>query len=158
MRGAARRWGRIVAAVVVVVGIAVGAWIARRTRPASSPSSPDLVREAPAADSAALAPAGVRVRVEVLNATTTRGLARSATAYLRDLGYDVVANGNAPERRDSTAVVVRRDGGDVREWAVRAARAMGGAAVLDRPDSLRYVDLTVLVGTDWRPPPGPFRP
>ena len=28
----------------------------------------------------------------------------------------------------------------------------------DRPDSVRYLDVTVLVGGDWRPPPLPFYP
>jgi hypothetical protein len=107
-------------------------------------------------DTSAVAPAGVRIQVEVLNASSVRGLARRATGHLRDLGYDVVSSGNAGERHDSTVVLVRRGG---REWAERVARAMGaGARVEERPDSSRYLDVTVLVGSSWRPPPGPFRP
>ena len=101
------------------------------------------------------APDGVRVRVEVLNASTVRGLARRATMHLRDRGFDVVAIGNAGERRDSTIVLSRA--GD-EEWARRVARAMGGVPVEVRPDSARYVDVSVLLGSHWRPPPGPFRP
>ena len=101
-----------------------------------------------------VAPAGVRVKVEVQNATATRGLARRATLYLRDRGFDVVSFANAAERRDSTLVLNRSGHGD---WAALVAKAMN-ARVEDRPDSSRYLDVTVLVGSDWRPPPLPFYP
>src|SRR5688500_5396010 len=51
------------------------------------------------------APDGVRIRVEVLNATATPRLAQSATRLLRDRGFDVVATGNSPTKRDSTLVL-----------------------------------------------------
>ncbi len=108
-----------------------------------------------AADDSSRAPHGVRVRVEVLNASRVRGLARRATMELRDRGFDVVAIGNSGELRDST-LVLHRSGDE--EWAYRVARAVGGATVELRPDSSRYVDVSVLLGATWRPPPGPFRP
>jgi hypothetical protein len=95
------------------------------------------------------------VRVEVLNASRVRGLARRATVRLRDLGYDVVSSGNTAETRDSTLVLVRRGDAAVGE---RVALGLGGARVEERPDTSRYVDVSVLVGASWRPPPGPFRP
>jgi hypothetical protein len=103
----------------------------------------------------ARAPEGVRVRVEVLNASSTPGLARRATFHLRDRGFDVVASGNAREQLDSTVVLVRSGNA---EWARLVARAMGDAAVEARPDSSRYLDVTVLVGASWRPPAEPFNP
>jgi hypothetical protein len=105
--------------------------------------------------SADRAPAGVRVRVQVLNATSTRGLAQRATDHLRDRGFDVVEIGTNRERMDST---LELDRSNRPEWASRVAGAMGGANVLSRPDSSRYLDVTVLIGADWRPPPDPFRP
>ncbi len=102
-----------------------------------------------------IVPDGVRIRVEVLNATTIRGLARQATFHLRDLGFDVVASGNSAERHDSSVVLVRS--GNM-EWGALAARALGGARVEARPDSSRYLDLTILLGTGWRPPPEAFHP
>ena len=103
------------------------------------------------------APKGVRVRVQVLNATTTRGLARRATELLRDRGFDVVEVGTtgAGERGDSTFVIDRSGHPD---WARRVAKAMGGVRVLSQPDSSRYLDATVLVGAKWRPPSEPFHP
>ena len=101
------------------------------------------------------APRDVRIRVEVLNASSRRGLARQATLHLRDRGFDVVGIGNAPESRDST-LVIDRIGRP--EWARLVGDALGGSAVESRPDSSRYVDVTVLLGATWRPPPEPFHP
>jgi hypothetical protein len=101
------------------------------------------------------APSGVRIRVQVLNATRTRGLARRATRYLRDRGFDVVDVATASQVRDST-LVIDRSGHP--EWAELVARAFGGAAVASRLDSSRYLDVTVLVGRDWTPPAEPFYP
>jgi hypothetical protein len=98
---------------------------------------------------------GTRITVEVLNATRVRGLARRAALTLRDQGFDVVSTGTNRDPFDSTQVLDRTGH---REAAARAAIAMGGATVLVRPDSSRDVDLTVLIGASWRPPPHPFYP
>jgi hypothetical protein len=103
----------------------------------------------------ARAPEGVRIRVEVLNATRTRGLARQATRHLRNHGFDVVLFGTSPETHDST-VVIDRTGHP--EWAALVAEVMGGARVRSVPDSLRYLDITVLVGASWRAPAEPLYP
>ena len=142
---------RAAIAALAVAAVVGGAWATTRDGGASPAATP----AAPVVDSLALAPPGVRVRVEVLNASRRRGLARRATMHLRDLGYDVVASGNASEARDATLVLHRA--GD-EEWARRAGRALGDAPVESRPDSSRYVDVTVLLGRDWQPPPGPLRP
>ena len=101
------------------------------------------------------ASAGDRIRVEVLNATKVRGLARRATFYLRDRGFDVVTIGTSPDQRDSTVVFDRTNHP---QWARRVADAMGNARVEARPDSTFYVDVTVLIGRSWRPPPEPLHP
>lgn len=101
------------------------------------------------------APSGVRIRVQVLNATATRGLAQRATDHLRDRGFDVVEIGTNREKLDSTLVLDRSSHPD---WAKRVAAAMGGAPVLSRPDTSRYLDVTVLIGGDWRAPAQPYHP
>ncbi len=103
----------------------------------------------------ARAPEGVRIRVEVLNATRVRGLARRATIHLRDRGFDVVEIGTSAEQRDST-IVLDRSGNP--EWARVVAAALGMTAIEARIDSLRYLDVTVLLGADWTPPTDPFYP
>lgn len=140
---------------LVLVLLAVGGWLAWENyrgagalEAAGAPGSFDD----PAHN--VVAPAGERIKVEVMNATATRGLARRATLYLRDRGFDVVSFGNAAERRDSTLVLDRSGHPD---WAALVATAMKGRAE-SRPDSSRYLDVTVFVGSDWRPPALPLYP
>lgn len=96
-----------------------------------------------------------RVRVQVLNATRIRGLGRRAMLYLRDQGFDVVEVGTTSATRDTTLVL---DRSRHREWAQNVATSLGPARVESRPDSSRYLDVTVLVGSSWRPPAQPFYP
>jgi hypothetical protein len=74
---------------------------------------------------------------------------------LRDRGFDVLETGTAPDQLDSTLVLDRSGHPD---WAKRVAAALGGARVEARPDSSRYLDVTVLLGRSWRPPTQPFYP
>jgi hypothetical protein len=88
-----------------------------------------------------------RIRVEVLNGTQRAGLARTATRLLRERGLDVVFYGGGPAA-ESTRIYVRRgDPGQGRE----VAEALGAGRVSVSPDTLRRVDVTVLLGQDWRP-------
>jgi len=100
-------------------------------------------------------PTTPRVRVQVLNATHTRGLGRRAMLYLRDQGFDVVEVGTTSSSRDTTLVL---DRSSHPEWARNVATSLGAARVESRPDSSRYLDVTVLVGRSWRPPAQPFYP
>ena len=140
-----RRYGRIILVLLILGVIGWTVWLA-----ISSFSTP-AVSYAP---DDARAPAGARIKVEVLNATKTRGLARRATLFLRDRGFDVVGSGNVSEQRATTIVYGRSSHMD---WARLVARAMN-APVAARPDSSRYLDVTVLIGADWRPPALPFHP
>jgi hypothetical protein len=102
------------------------------------------------------APVGVRVRVQVINTTRTRGLARRATRVLRDQGFDVVEMGTAGPMRDTT-LVLDRSGHPA--WAATVAKILGPAARAEaRPDSSRYLDVTVLLGSTWRAPAEPLNP
>ena len=111
-------------------------------------------RGSPQQETAVLVPPGLRIKVEVLNATNTRGLARRATLFLRDRGFDVVAVGTAREQSATTLVL---DRSNHPEWAKLVAQAFN-ARMEQRLDSSRYLDVTVLVGAEWRPPPQPFYP
>ncbi len=101
------------------------------------------------------APVGQRVRVQVLNATKTRGFGRRAALLLRDRGFDVVEVGTLAQQRDSTLVL---DLSGHPDWAKRVAATFGGVRVEARSDSSRYLDVVVLVGASWRPPAEPFYP
>ena len=140
-----RRYGRIILVLLIIGIVSAIVWFAAHafSNPAE-PSVPDDAR----------APEGVRIKVEVFNATRTRGLARKATDFLRDRGFDVVGSGTDTEPRAKTVVY---DRSSHPQWARLVGRAMN-APVVSRPDSSRYLDVTVLIGADWRPPPLPFHP
>ena len=101
------------------------------------------------------APVGQRIRVQVLNTTKTRGLARRATRLLRDRGFDVVELGTVGPTMDTTLVL---DLSGHPAWADAVAKVMAPAHTRARRDSSRYLDVTVLVGSSWRPPAEPLDP
>lgn len=155
----ARRRRRLRLLVVVLIGGSATGWFAVRSRSGASPglAAPAADGDARADRPARVVPDSLRITVEVVNATAVRGLGRQATAWLRDAGFDVVNTTTAPakDRRDSSLVLY---GTGHPEWAALAAKAIGGARVEARPDSLRFLDLTVLVGRSWRPPPQTLYP
>jgi hypothetical protein len=141
-----RRYGRIILVVLILCVIGFVVWLGIN----AFSVEPKII----AAPDNARAPEGTRIKVEVLNATKTKGLARRATLYLRDRGFDVVGSGNVTEQRATTIVYDRSSHPD---WARLVARAMN-APVVAHPDSSRYLDVTVLIGADWCPPSLPFHP
>ena len=139
-----RRYGRVILAVLVLAAIG---WLTLRALSIRGSAAPYVPNEAKA-------PEGVRIKVEVFNGTRTNGLARHATLFLRDHGFDVVGSGTSTEQR-ATTVVYDRSGHP--DWAARVGRAMN-APVVTLPDSSRYLDVTVVLGANWCPPPLPFHP
>lgn len=89
-----------------------------------------------------------RVLVEVLNGSGRPGLARLGARRLRRHGLDVVFFGNADSTVDSTRVILRRGGA---AHADRVHDALGAGRVRTAPDSLRLVDVTVILGPDFVP-------
>jgi len=140
------RWVLLAVVLLTVVGVFV--WRRMATPEARQARALSAVVERVVPDS-------VRIKVEVLNATSIRGLARRGTFHLRDLGFDVVSSGNSTEKLDSTLIIIRSGRP---EWAELAAKALGGARIETRPDTSRYLDLTILLGTSWRPPLETFHP
>ncbi len=106
---------------------------------------------APPIESAPSRPApSERVRVEVLNSGGVSGLAGDATERLRDVGFDVVLFGNAPEFTDDSSRVFDRVGQMHQAEAV--ASALGIRNVLSEPDTNLYVDVSVWLGREWTAP------
>ncbi len=89
-----------------------------------------------------------RVMVEVLNGTRRQGAARTATRMLRRQGVDVVFLGNADSAERATRVIARR--GD-RERARYVAAVLGAGKVVVEPDTFRRVDVSVILGDDFKP-------
>jgi hypothetical protein len=134
---------RVLVAVVALAAVATTATaVALRRRP------PERVTT----HAYAIPSADDRIVVEVLNGTGQAGRARSATRSLRRHGLDVVFFGNwdGGGLVRTTKVVVRRgiDQGPAR----RVAAALGTGTVVVDVDTLRRVDVTVILGTDWKLP------
>ena len=91
-----------------------------------------------------------RILVEVLNGTARHGLARQGARRLRRQGLDVIFFGNAEQPSDSTQVIARRGSTDAAE---RVREALGTGTVSIEPDTLRRVDVTVILGDDFNEDP-----
>jgi hypothetical protein len=137
--------------ILLALAVGLGGYLAWRVfRPDAT--GPVAISDTPMARIVA---DSLRIKVEVLNATNIRGLARRGTFVMRDLGFDVVNSGNSSEKLDSTTVIVRNGRMD---WGELAAQGLGGGRVIARPDTSRYLDLTILLGSTWRPPAQTFHP
>ncbi len=91
-----------------------------------------------------------RITVEVLNGAGTPGLARLGARVLRQNGFDVVLFGNGDTAGGAvTRVIARRP--DARSAADRARSALGVGTVALTLDTLRRVDVTVILGRDFHP-------
>jgi hypothetical protein len=89
-----------------------------------------------------------RIVVEVLNGSGLDGAARLGTRQLRGKGFDVVYVGNASEGVDSTRIILRRGEVSVAEQ-VKAALGLGSVGI--ERDTIRRVDVTVILGPDFLP-------
>jgi hypothetical protein len=106
-------------------------------------------REEKVADHAfAIPPARGRIMIEVLNGTRRQGVARTATRLLRGRGLDVVFLGNADSAETLTRVIVRRGDPDRAQYVVDV---LGVGKIVVEPDTFRRVDVSVILGEDFRP-------
>ncbi len=153
------RGGRLLIAAGLVLLVAAGAgvawWQARTAESTASGTYATLVAAA-TTDSSARAPEGTRIRVRVLNVGGVPGLARRATNHLREYGFDVVDFGSGRSAGDTRTRISNHT--SHADWPLRVQRALGVGVIGTDPDTSRYVDLTVYLGRDWRPPTETLRP
>ena len=132
-----RHWRELaLGAGLLLLVLGMGLWLWPSTTPEPASRSP-----------AVIAPKG-RVTIEVLNGTQRQGAARTATRMLRRRGLDVVFLGNADSTAPLTRVLARR-GDSVQARYVAAA--LGTGAVTVEIDTFRRVDVSVILGEDFRP-------
>ena len=93
-----------------------------------------------------------RVRVEVVNGGGVAGVARDATETLRRAGFDVVWLGNASDFEQETSEVVDRIGNP--NPAESVAAVLGIPSVRSEPDTNLYLDVSVILGSEWQLPAG----
>jgi hypothetical protein len=133
----------LAASGLLIAGLVVGAHLF------DDPDRADPSRSLEHDDVGAVAPPATwdRIRVEVLNAGGIRGMAARARDELRSAGFDVVFYGNAATFDEAETRVVARTGS--LESARAVMEALGVGVVESSPDTTRFVDVTVLLGTDW---------
>ncbi len=88
------------------------------------------------------------IRVEVLNAAGEPGIAKKVTWRLRQMGFDVVYYGNAKDTLGKTVVIERLDSSLANAKAL--AGAIGVKEITYEPDPDRLLEVTLLVGLDFR--------
>ncbi|MEL7171163.1 MAG: LytR C-terminal domain-containing protein, partial [Bacteroidota bacterium] len=88
------------------------------------------------------------IQVEVRNGCGDPGLAATATEYLRDQGFDVVASGNVPDFGVATSEVIDRIGDRAAALKVAAALGVPEARVREERRDL-YLDASVTLGCDY---------
>ncbi len=90
----------------------------------------------------------IAIQLQILNATPVQGLASNATDYLRQRGFDVVMNDNAPEKSEVSSVICLR--GDTAA-AAQLAYAVGieRKHVVTQIDSSLMLDCTLILGSDY---------
>jgi len=127
---------RILIAAGAAAALAGGAWLAWRGGAGERGQHP-------------IPGEGVRITVEVLNATGVDGLARATTRQLRNAGIDVVYFGTASsDTLELTYIAVRR--GDTTA-AMRIRAALGVGRIVVEPDSRLLLDASVFLGRDITP-------
>jgi hypothetical protein len=131
-----RRWIWLSLIAGILVLVALTGFLRRAERPPKS------------AQAFAIPPVQGRLMVEVLNGTRRQGAARTATRMLRSHGVDVVFLGNADSAAGLTRVIVRR--GDP-ERARTVAAVLRAGKILVQTDTFRRVDVSVILGEDFRP-------
>jgi hypothetical protein len=89
-------------------------------------------------------------QVEVRNAAGVTGLARIVTHRLRAGGFDVVTFGSHDAGSDTTLVLARRGTPD---RAQRVRDVLGQGMVREQRDTTRRVDVTVILGRDFKVTP-----
>ena len=126
-------------ALLILVGVFIGSAVSQYRPDGSAAPTGAATRMAD----------GSRVRVEVLNGGGVSGVAGAATDLLRERGFDVVFFGNADAFGRDTSLVLDRVG--ELDAARAVADALGIRNVRSQPDANLYLDVSVVLGTDWQP-------
>jgi len=88
------------------------------------------------------------IRVEVLNGCGESGVAERVTNWLREQGFDIVYYGNADSYGYEESILFDRSGRP--EFALEVGQILGCENIERRYDGLLLLDVSVIVGKDWR--------
>ena len=89
-----------------------------------------------------------KIRVEVLNGTNIKGLAETASEFLRKNGFDVVRYGNAKDTVLSTIIIDRSDP-ELKNAKIVQNTLKQGRLTFEA-HSLQLFEVTVVLGNDFK--------
>ncbi|WP_419161037.1 LytR C-terminal domain-containing protein [Candidatus Palauibacter sp.] len=148
--------GLITTAVLVGAGALIGLFweegqvvrlVAPAADPAVEPAAVDPTTPPPPESLSTQLNFSNRIKVEVLNGVGEAGLARRFANRLRELGFDVVATDNADHFEHGVTHVLDRSGRLGAAVEVADGLQTDSVTVELNPDL--YLDVTVVVGSDW---------
>ncbi|MCS7081433.1 MAG: LytR C-terminal domain-containing protein [Bacteroidetes bacterium] len=93
---------------------------------------------------------GAVIQLEVRNGTGVPRLAQRVTEYLQERGFDVVEYGNHDRFDVPETLVISRTGDQEAARRVAVALGLDPERVLRQPDPQAYLDVTVILGADYR--------
>ncbi len=88
-------------------------------------------------------------RIEVLNGSSTGGLAEKTASYLTSQGLNVIATGNAPEAYTYTTIVLHNATPYTLSYLASLMGNVPSNRIYNRYEPNGNVDITVYLGSDW---------
>jgi hypothetical protein len=145
-RSGRKQWRLWVLEVVIVVLIGLNAYMAYSVMKSGTLSEWPVEKPQPKP-----APSYAHIQVEVLNGCGNAGAGQMALKYLRKQGFDVVNMENAEHFEFPETVVLDRTGKNIASEAAQAvAQALGTPHVILQRNDDRMVDVTAIIGRDYR--------
>lgn len=90
------------------------------------------------------------IQIEILNGTKINGLANKMMNWLRRREFDVLNAGNWQNDSVQTTIIFDRLGNIKASKNVAAALGVPDSLVFSKPDSLLFLNTTVVIGEDYK--------
>lgn len=87
-------------------------------------------------------------RVELLNGTTSSGLADTTAAYLKNQGLNIVSTGNSDQNYVATTIILHNDMPYTLAY-ISSLMQVPNTRIYRKLDTASQSDITVYIGSDW---------
>jgi cell envelope-related function transcriptional attenuator common domain len=87
-------------------------------------------------------------RVELLNGTTSSGLADTTAAYLKNQGLNIVSTGNSDQNYVATTIILHNDTPYTLAY-ISSLMQVPNTRIYRKLDTASQSDITVYIGSDW---------
>lgn len=90
------------------------------------------------------------IEIQILNGCGIAGLASECQNYLRDLGYNVVSQGNAEDFYFESTLIIDRIGKIRNAEKVAYALSVPYDNVIQQINDYLFLDVTIIIGKDYK--------